>query len=218
MFRILIIILLFGAVTWFFYAMRSRMIELKMSSKNLFVRAVDSLKKFKNPRLLSFSDLINCLKVLSYFIVVICALVLALTGFIPYILSGDPPTGYTLILHVSAAPFFAVCITLLTMLGAHRHPFNKADRLKLKYIFNPDRYKENIPAKKSALKISFWLLVFLAPVIMGSILLSMYPVFNTTGQEILLFLHLLSSLLFLIIGIVHTFLLINLSVIESKME
>lgn len=218
MLRILLIIFLFGTVTWFFYALRIGMDKFMQLLKNLTLSSMDSLKKLKNPRSLGSSDIINYLKVLAYFVVVVCALILTATGFIPYFLSGKPPTGYTLVLHVSIAPVFAVCMTLLTLLEAHRHVFNKMDRLRLNYMFNRNQSPESISVKKSAAKLSFWLLIFLTPVVIGSILLSMYPVFNTFGQETLLLLHLLSSLFFLIIGIFHTFLLINLALTGSKNE
>jgi hypothetical protein len=52
-------------------------------------------------------------------------------------------------------------------------------------------------------------MVILAPLIMGSIMLSMYPLFGTPGQRFLLTLHLVSSLIFVAVAIAQVVILVT---------
>jgi len=216
MFRIIAAITILGTVIWFFYALRSGMDKFNKSVGNLVSGAVDAFNKLKNPRSLDTSDIIKSFKVLSYFIVVICIIVLALTGFIPYLILGKSPAGFMLLIHVSISPVFAIGMTILTLLGAHSNVFNKTDQLGLNNFLNRKKDKAKAVENKTALKIYFWLLIILTPLIMGSIILSMYPAFGQYGQEYLLILHLVSTLLFLVFGIIHTFYLIKYLLPEIK--
>jgi hypothetical protein len=60
---------------------------------------------------------------------------------------------------------------------------------------------------------TFWLLIFLALPLILSIVLSMFPLFGTHHQEILLALHGYVALVFTIVAIVHIYL-----VIQTKMK
>ena len=205
MLRIITAITILGTVLWFFYALRSGLDKFSKSARKLISGTGIAFRKLKNPRSLSTSDIINSFKVLSYFIVLICSMVLAITGFIPFVISGTSPTGIMLMIHVSISPVFAIGMTILTLLCAHNYAFSKIDRHFLSRKKEEKKFGEN----KTALKVNFWLLIILTPFIMGSILVSMYPVFGSYGQEYLLIVHLVSTLLFLVIGIIHTFNLIN---------
>ncbi|MFC1724575.1 cytochrome b/b6 domain-containing protein [candidate division KSB1 bacterium] len=214
MFRIFTLIVILGSLFLFFYALRSRMDKLTGLLRALISGSIDSFKKLRTLRSLKPVDIINYLKTLVYLLAVICVLVLAVTGFAPYLLSGKSPTGFILMLHVSAAPVFAVCLTLLVLLTAHRHVFNMSDQ----FPEGDKKEKEDIHKNKTYEKLCFWLIVLLTVMVMGSIVMSMYPVFGTNGQEFLLNLHLISSGLFFAAVIFHTYLLINSFVTEPKNE
>jgi len=128
------------------------------------------------------------MRALTYLVATACVAVLALTGFVPFVLSGAPLDGFALVLHVLAAPVFAVSITLLILLWAHDQRFDATDRRG---------------ASDTARKACFWLILGLTPVILGSIMLMMYPVFATPGQEVLRTIHFSSALAFLLLSMIH---------------
>ncbi len=209
MYRILTFITITFAAGWFFYALRSEKGKLKRSLRIVVSGSKKSFIKFKHPRSLLASDIITCLKTLSYFLAVLCVLLLALTGFLPYLIIGGPLSGLLLVLHVAIAPVFSICMTGVSLLWVQEHIFDKNDRQWLSHILPDTRNKKNVLQFSSEIKICFWMLILLTPFVMGSIIASMYPVFGTYGQEALLDLHFISALLFLIISITHTYFLLN---------
>ncbi len=209
MIRIVTLLIFLAAVGWFFYATRPSVINLKETVKKLASTAVDAYVKCKNPSSLNISDIVKCIKVLLYCIAVICVVLLTLTGFMPYFITGGPISGFLLILHVSLSPVFAISMTLISLLWAHEQIFNTSDQQWLYNSIFGKRDKDAISHYQPVLKVCFWLLVFLTPFIMGSIILSMYTIFGTGGQESLLTLHFSSALLFLIVSLVHTYLLLS---------
>jgi len=148
-------------------------------------------------------------RVLFYAFAVASVALLALTGFIPYLLLGESVSGVSLVLHVAVAPVFAVCMTVLTLLWAHSQRFDSEDLSRLASIARRGAGEPAGAGHSSALKLSFWAMVILAPLIMGSIMLSMYPLFSTPGQMFLLTLHLVSSLLFVVVAIAQVVILVG---------
>ena len=128
------------------------------------------------------------LRGLAYPVAAVCAALLALTGFLPYILTGTPLDGFPLVVHVLAAPVFSLSVTLLLVLWAHDQRF---DATRIGWSSGASR------------KLCFWLMAFLTPLILGPIILMMYPIFGTPGQEALRKLHFTSSLAFVLLGMVH---------------
>ncbi len=212
MFRIITAIIILVLTGWFFLALRSRKGLLRLSASTLIAGTKASLGKMINFRSLSSSDIIRYMKILTYFIILICVLLLALTGFIPYIVSGATLTGFSLIIHVTVSPVFAVCFTILVLLEVRNQRFNETDL----FVFTNNSAQNSNTKTGTVSKTCFWLMVVLSPVIMGSIILSMYPVFGTAGQKILMILHYTGALLFLAAGIIHTVQLINLLLILPR--
>ncbi len=209
MIRIVTLFIFLATFGWFFYATRPSMINVKEAVKKLVSAAVDSFMKCTNPRSLNVFDILKCIKVLLYCIAVICVVLLTLTGFMPYFITGGPVSGFLLMLHVSLSPVFAISMTLISLLWAHEQIFNTSDQQWLYNNIFGKKDKDVLSHYQPVLKLCFWLLVFLTPFIMGSIIFSMYPVFGTGGQESLLTLHFSSALLFLIVSLVHTYLLLS---------
>ncbi len=138
--------------------------------------------------------------------------ILALTGFVPVVFFGKSVSGFVLILHALAAPIFAIGLAIICFLWAHHHRFNNNDWQSLLHFTR--RKTENIESvpQPTALgrKISFWLILLLSLTVIGSVILSMYPLFSTDGQEMLLRLHGYSAL-FLLIVVVTRFYLLRLT-------
>lgn len=150
-----------------------------------------------------------------YLVALICFVALALTGFYPVLILGEHISGYLVMLHATFAPVFAVCLAVLAIMWAGNCRFTAGDWPWLERIVN------RITAAKSAdkttygkssglgQKITFWLIIFLALPLALSIVLSMFHIFGTHWQELLLGLHRSIALVFTIVVIVHTFLLIR---------
>jgi cytochrome b subunit of formate dehydrogenase len=115
---------------------------------------------------------------------------LGITGFYPVLVLKESIHGYWLILHAVFAPVFVICLAGLVVMWAGNCCFNKNDWPWLQ-------------------KICFWLIVILALPVILSIVLSMFSLFGTQGQEFLLQLHRYSALLLALIAIVYTYLIIR---------
>lgn len=134
-------------------------------------------------------------KKLIYFVAIVSFLVLAVTGFGPLILS-KALTGYILMAHATFAPVFSGCLAVMVLFCAHHSRFNARDWSLLK---SPCLIK----------RVCFWLIVILSLPMIISIVLSMFPIFGTHGQECLLCIHRYCAFAFAIVAVVHT--LLNLA-------
>ncbi len=148
--------------------------------------------------------ILGVLRKLVYFVALLCFVVLAVNGFYPSVVLGEPISGYWLMLQVTAGGVFAACLAALAVMWAHRCRFDKSDWQRLRRLV----WREASESSELGQKICFWLIIFLALPVILSIVLSMFPLFGTDGQEFLLQLHRYSALLFALVVIVHTYLII----------
>ena len=164
-------------------------------------------------------SLVDLFRILVYFVAMFSFVVLALTGFYPVLILGEHITGYLVMIHATFAPVFAGCLAVLAVLWARQCRFTPGDlpwfeRLvqRLTLTEGTDETKRR---KSSGLgqKITFWLIIFLALPLILSIVVSMFPIFGTHWQELLLDIHRYTALVFAIVGIVHIYL-----VIRTKMK
>jgi hypothetical protein len=134
-------------------------------------------------------------------------LLLCLSGFLPVLILGKHLSGTLLIIHVTAAPLFALCLSALALLWAHRLRFGEED---WRFVLNPARRKIAAPEARIrlALKVGFWLLLLFSLPLIGSIILSLFPLFGTEEEAALTTIHGYSSLLFLLAAIVEVHLTI----------
>jgi cytochrome b subunit of formate dehydrogenase len=152
---------------------------------------------------------------LVYFVALLCFVVLAVNGFYPSVVLGEPISGYYLMLQVTAGGVFAACLAVLAVMWAHRCRFDKSDWQQLRHLIRREA-SELVGAKPAVArsselgqKICFWLITLLALPVILSIVLSMFTLFGTDGQEFLLQLHRYSALLLALVAIVHTYLIIR---------
>ena len=165
---------------------------------------------------------VSVLRKLVYLLALLCFLILVITAFYPVLVLKEPIHGYWLMLHATFAPIFAICLAGLAVMWAGNCCFNKNDWPWLQRVLGREAV-DNSVVKKSCpersrgngllRKICFWLIILLALPVILSIVLSMFPLFGTEGQEFLLQLHRYSALLLALIAIVHTYL-----VIRTQME
>lgn len=159
-------------------------------------------------------SLLGVFKKLVYLLALLCFCVLAVNGFYAAVVLGKSVSGYWIMLQTTAGGVFAVCVAILAVMWARRHRFNESDWPGLQRILKRIirlKTANNIPAGKSRLgqKITFWLLVVLALPLILSMVSSMFTLFGTYWQELLLEVHRYSALLFALVAIVHIYLVIR---------
>ncbi len=114
----------------------------------------------------------------------VCSLLLFITGFSP-VLTGGRMTGYALILHVTCAPVFVLCVAFLALSWSRQHVFGAAEGLLA-----------------LAAKVSFWLLLLVMVPLTLSSVVSMFPWLGTRAQEMLSNLHRTSAMIFSVLLII----------------
>ncbi len=170
-------------------------------------------------------SLLGVFKKLVYLLALLCFCVLAVNGFFAAVVLGKSVSGYWIMLQTTAGGVFAVCLAILAVMWASRHRFNQSDwpglQRILEHITLAKRAGEE-PLNRSQAngvpglgqKITFWLLVVLALPLILSMVSSMFPLFGTHWQELLLELHRYSALLFALVAIVHIYLVIRTQMSE----
>jgi hypothetical protein len=188
MFRIIAGLVLVLLIWWVVWTLR------KFNLKEL----TSSLKQTPSTILLRIKKLI-------YIILLICSLFLFITGIVQPLILGKQISGYLLMLHVSIAPIFAVVAAIGSVLWANAHSLNSNDWQELhNFQTNPSEEKEHVWVPTAIHKILFWIGILLSLPIILSIILSMYRVFGTNGQDMLLQIHRYCAMLFVIIVICYT--------------
>ncbi len=209
MLKIIYIIVIGAAAVWFLLTLSLMRNKLKSAVSGHIRNIRNGAAKLRNPRSLKPGEAAEILRTVFYCLTFLCVAVLAVTGFVPYF-SGDPLSGFNLLLHVSVAPLFAVSITILILLLAYRYIPDTIPPGHAEESGN-DAGDAAVSRLRFAHRISFWLLVLLTPFVMGSIVLSMYTVFGTEGQVILLLVHRISAILFFVFGIIYMYYLVDSS-------
>jgi len=155
------------------------------------------------------------LRKLVYLLALLCLVVLAFTGFYPTLVLGEHISGYLVMIHATFAPVFAICLAVLAVMWASSSRFTGNDwpwfQRLVKRVTLAKSTGEEADTESPSLgqKISFWLIIFLALPLALSIVLSMFPIFGTHWQELLLEIHRYTAVLFFIAAIVHIYLMIR---------
>ena len=163
-------------------------------------------------------SLVGVLRKLVYLLALFCFVVLAVTGFYPVLVLGKQISGYWLMLHATFAPVFAACLAVLAVMWASHCRFTRSDwpwlQRLIRRVILPKTDNTDLVGESSnpGQKITFWLIVILAMPLILSMVSSMFPIFGTEGQELLLNMHRYSALLLALVVIVHTYLIIRTQV------
>ncbi len=160
-------------------------------------------------------SIVGVLRILVYLLALLCFVVLAVTGFYPTLVLGEHISGYLVMVHATFAPVFAVCLAVLAVMWAGRCRFAYSDWPWFQRIVQRVTLVKGTgnktPYNSSGLgqKMTFWLIIFLALPLILSIILSMFTLFGTYWQELLLSTHRYTALVFALVVIVHTYLVIR---------
>jgi len=174
-----------------------------------------SAKKLSIVGILKKLSPVGILRILVYLLALLCFVVLAVTGFYPTLVLGEHISGYLVMVHATFAPVFAVCLAVLALMWASRCRFAYSDWPWFQGIVQRVTLVKSTanetPHNSSSLgqKLTFWLIIFLALPLILSIVLSMFPLFGTHWQELLLGTHRYTALVFASVVIVHTYLVIR---------
>jgi len=161
------------------------------------------------------SSPLDVLRKLVYLLALLCFVVLSITGFYPILVLGEHISGYLVMVHVTFAPVFAVCLAVLAVMWAGKCCFKRGDcpvTRRLVEWFTGVKGPEEEAARESfgvGQKVFFWLIIVLALPLTLSIILSMFPLFGTHWQDFSLVVHRYVGLAFALIAIVHTYLMIR---------
>jgi cytochrome b subunit of formate dehydrogenase len=207
MFRIVSFLLLAGITAGLIWALRSQLIQVAGTKQKLRQQGQSLSDAIRQIRSMPLPAILSIARKAFYFLAVLSFLVLAITGFLPVIISGSPISGLPLILHVTLAPLFAMSLAVLTVFRAYHHRFNRSDGQRLLQWIRREKSNELQANPNVWQKICFWLIVLLSVPVLISVILSMYPLFGTAGQEFLLHLHGYTALLMLIAVVGHTYLM-----------
>lgn len=128
----------------------------------------------------------------SFLFTILSFIILAVTGFLQVLVTGQHLGGILLIIHVTIAPVFVLSVTITVLLMVHKMRFNYNDleTFKNRSAKTWDEAKVNIFKK-----IDFWMAFTMVIPAILAIILMMFPLFGTYGQEQLLDIHRYSTLI-----------------------
>jgi len=152
-------------------------------------------------------SLVGVLRKLVFLLAILCFVILAVTGFVPRVIFGSAISGWWLMIHATAAPVFAACIAILAVLWADRNRLDKNYWPLLNRILGRQPKRVVAPEKHELkLRICFWIILVLSLPVILSAVVSMFPLFGTHGQEVLLQIHRYCTLLLSLFAIVYLYL------------
>jgi cytochrome b subunit of formate dehydrogenase len=200
MFRVIVAVTIISGTIWIYKTIR----QSKISTRSLWSRIKNELLVFKNINEYTSVPRIVRLRKALYWLTLILFLALAISAYLQVLVTGGPLTGWLLIIHVTAAPFFAVSLLLTILLWAHRQRFDRQDWFTLREIIR----QKNITAveenhRRFWDKFNFWIFMLASIPAMVSIIFQLYPLFDSQGMEFLLQIHRYSTLILSVVLIIH---------------
>ena len=151
----------------------------------------------------------SALKGHVYFLTLICFIILAVSGLIPFLISGQPLSGFLLLVHVATTPLFAVLMVVVALIWADTHRFDRKNWRWIKTHLLAKSETTDDAGKNDLLKRIFFWLIVLFSMLLTSIVFSMYPIFDSVGQKFLLNFHKFSAIVLTVVVILHTCLLLT---------
>jgi cytochrome b subunit of formate dehydrogenase len=161
------------------------------------------------------ASILGVLKKLAYLVSFLCFLVLAITGFWPLLVRGEHISGYSMMIHATFAPVFALCLAILALTWAGANRFTAEDAPWVQRLLRRTTRlhiaAEEKPERCAVLwyKATFWLLMFLTLPLILSIVISMFHILGTSWQYFAMAVHRWTALVFAVVAILHTYLAIR---------
>jgi cytochrome b subunit of formate dehydrogenase len=162
------------------------------------------------------SSVLGILKKLVYLLAALCFVVLAITGFWPVLVRGEHISGFLMMIHATFAPVFALCMAILAVTWAGGNRFTAEDCPWMSRLLRRTTRLRVVPDTRPGscsillYKATFWLLMFLMLPLILSIVISMFHILGTPWQHTTLALHRWTSLVFVVVTLLHTYLAIRI--------
>ena len=123
-----------------------------------------------------------------YLLAIVLVCVLGLTGFLQVVFTGGHPSGVLLLIHMIAAPLFALTLAAASLLWSHDQRVREEDLPLLAQVVRTGTLYGawTLAAVGRAL---YWIILVLALPLLLSIILSLFPLFGTEGENWLIGLH-----------------------------
>lgn len=151
---------------------------------------------------------------LAFLLGLLCFAVLAVTGFGP-LLCGGRLQGWLLMIHMTAAPVFAVCAAVIVLLAAGRYAFKKTDAAAFLACARSGSGRCWLTDSGVWVKIGFWFLAAAALPLVLAPVLSMLPWVGTNGQAFLAAAHRWCALVFSLAAAAQLYMLIRMEVLRD---
>jgi hypothetical protein len=169
---------------------KSREYNLKFFYTRFLSYLKTDLKKIKDWKKGRVSDSLSLIRLISYYSSVFFFLIMAASGFLPFIFLGTGLTGLALLVHVTAAPLFCVAYAVFILLSAFQYQFGKNEYL---FVFKRDTIDDSVKyeyAKDSLVfKTAFWLSAAVSVPVITSIILTLFPIFGSEAMDSLISIH-----------------------------
>jgi cytochrome b subunit of formate dehydrogenase len=206
MFRIILIITVIGSSVWLYITFK----RSNMTVNKLWRTVREEFSVFKKFREDQAGQVFVKLRKSTYLLTLIFFLVLALSAYLQVMIWGGPLTGWLLIIHVTAAPLFAISLMLNILVWPQQKRFNQQDWYYLRQIL---RQKKILLLRSNDVefwnKLIFWIFMLGAIPAILAIVLQLYPVFGSAGMENLLSVHRYSTLILFVTVVIHWRLLLQ---------
>jgi cytochrome b subunit of formate dehydrogenase len=188
----LVTVTLLSAIAYDLRRRRKSWIEVRQFLRGQFKKALHGRQERR----------LDYLRRIVYGMSAIFFVLLGVTGFAPVLLFGDHLSGVLLIIHVTIAPLFALSLSALALLWAHRLRFEEPD---WRFVLGLGRRKppEAALLVRLALKVGFWLALCFSLPLMLTIILGLFPLFGTEGETALTRLHGYSALLLMTVALIE---------------
>ena len=142
-----------------------------------------------------------------YMLAFVLMCVLGLTGFLQVIFTGSSPSGVLLLIHMIAAPLFALVLAAASLLWSHDQQIREADLPLLGQAVRT-RTLYGAASLAAIARALYWLILLLALPLLLSIILSLFPLFGTEGEECLIGLHGYSAVALVAAALLHGYICI----------
>ena len=165
----------------------------------LIAMQVNFFRKYGPDFLIYFTQqlrIVTVSRLFAYLLSLVSFMILALSAMVPVIWGADYLTGMMLIFHVTVAPVFAGMVAVYVILTGHHMTFSWQD---LQDIRKRSLHLHSFFWQK----IIFWLFSICAVMASVSIILMLFPLFGTEGQQVLLDIHRSAALLLVILAALH---------------
>jgi cytochrome b subunit of formate dehydrogenase len=176
------------------------------------------LRKFVHLVTLIFIEqklsLAGVLRKLVYLLALLCFVVLAVTGFYPTLVLNEHISGWLLMIHATFAPIMAICLAVLAVMWAGKCRFAQNDWPWFERLVQRVTLVKNLNQQAGHdgcvwQKIFFWVIIFLALPLILSVVLSMFHIFGTDWQNLLIAIHRYCATVFGLAVVAHTYMLIR---------